>query len=448
MSLSETLAAFAATTDVPTPVIEKARAAMIDTVGCALAGADADSTQILSRVVARQDNGGPCTVIGSRRTANARDAALINGTAAHALDFDDINWSLYGHPSVAILPTAMALAEAEGASGDALLSAFAIGVEVACKIGRFANPALYEHGWHATSAVGALGAAAAGGRLLKLDPGRMSMAIGIAASMASGLRRNFGSMTKPFHAGRAAEVGVLAAQLAQEGFTADAEALEGKAGYFQVLNARSTPSAGDLAAVLGKPWDLVDPGIVVKVYPACGATHCAIDGVLDLKQRHGWRPDEVEEIRIGADPLALKILQHPRPRTGLEGKFSMHFCLAVAAVDGAPSLHHFADDWLARADVQDLIGRVTIEDRSGLGGPDTDGVPASVEVRLKNGSRFEQTVLVPRGHPRNPISAAELEAKFLSCAAPALGDRSRDAYRTLSTLSSKPVSEARRALTP
>lgn len=431
MSLSECLGTFAATAVVPEAALAKAEIALIDTIGCALAGADAEGTRILARVVARQDNSGDCSIIGSARRAGPRDAALINGTAAHALDFDDVNWSLYGHPSVAILPTALALAEAEGRGGTAMLEAFAVGVEVAAKIGRFANPSLYEHGWHATCAIGAIGAAAAGGRLLGLDPPRMAMAIGIAASMAAGLRRNFGSMVKPFHAGRAAEIGVLAAQLAAEGFTADPEALEGRAGFYQVFNARITPTEAEMTAALGAPWDIVEPGIVIKRYPACAATHCALDALIELKQQHGLAPDQIEEIRVGADPLALKILQHPCPTTGLEGKFSMEFCMAVAAVEGAAGLEHFADRWISDRAVQELLPRVKVYDRTDLGAEAGGGVPAAVEVRLKDGRTLARTVTVPRGDPRNPIDTAELEAKFMSCARPVLGADAGAAFTAL-----------------
>lgn len=432
MTLSHILGAFAAREPVPADAVAKAEIAVIDTIGCALAGANEEGTLALSRVVARQDSAGDCTIIGSNRRAGPRDAALVNGTAAHALDFDDINWSLYGHPSVAILPTAIAIAEAEGLSGAQLLEAFAIGVEVAAKIGRFANPDLYVRGWHATCAIGALGAAAAGGRLLRLDGEQMSTAIGIAASMSSGLRRNFGSMVKPFHAGRAAEIGVLAAQLAQEGFTADPEALDGRFGFFQVFGARTTPDDAAMRAVLGRPWDIIDPGIVIKRYPACGATHCALDALLDLKAQHRLSAAHIDEIRVGAEPLALKVLQHPRPRTGLEGKFSMEFCMAVAAVDGQPGLEHFTAAWINNGDVQQMLPKVRVYDRTDLGGPMNDAVPASVEVWLKDGRRFEQTVKVPRGDPRNPISEAELKAKFVSCAAPVLGSGAETAFSLLS----------------
>jgi 2-methylcitrate dehydratase PrpD len=433
MSLARVIAAFAAEVAVPADAFAKAEQAMVDTIGCALAGADAEGTRILARVVARQDSGGPCTIIGSSRRAGPRDAALINGTAAHALDFDDVQWSLYGHPSVAILPTALALAEQEGASGAAMLEAFAIGVEVAGKIGRFANPALYTHGWHATSAIGAIGAAAAGGRLLKLDADRLAMAVGIAASMACGLRRNFGSMVKPFHAGRAAEIGVLAAELAREGFTADAQALEGSAGFFEVFNARSVPTSDEMTAALGAPWEIIEPGIVVKRYPSCAGTHCALDAFLALKEQHGFTTADIEAVNVGADPLALKILQHPRPKSGLEGKFSMQYCIAVAAVDGAPGLHHFTDRWIGDEAVRAFLPKVVVFDRTDLGSKD-DGVPASVEVGLKDGRRLSQTVLVPRGDPRNAMSTAQLRDKFLDCARPALGGRTAAAYAELGQL--------------
>ena len=434
-TLSQTIAEFVVSPAVPADAIEKSSVAIADTIGCALAGTTEEGTAILRRTLAGRKNWGSATVIGTGERMSPREAALINGTAAHALDFDDINWTLYGHPSVAVLPAALAVAEDTGASGKALIEAYAIGVEVAAKIGRFANPGLYVHGWHATCAIGSLGAAAAVARLLKLDAKATAYALGIAASMSAGVRRNFGSMVKPFHAGRAGETGVLAGELAKGGFDSDPEALEGRFGFFQVFSARSTPTSAEMAAVLGKPWDVVDPGIVIKRYPACGATHCAIDAILELRDEHRFTDKDIAEIRVGAEPLALKVLLHARPKTGLEGKFSMQFCAAIAAVDGVPRLAHFAEKWVTDKRVTDLIERTKVYDRTDLGGPVNDAVPAAVDIVLKDGRTLSRTVSVPLGDPRNPMSERELAGKFVGCATPVLGEsKAKAAWEALGRL--------------
>lgn len=345
-----------------------------------------------------------------------RDAALVNGTAAHALDYDDISWTLYGHPSVAILPALLAVAEAENSSSADLLDAYTVGVEVAAKLGHWANPALYLRGWHATAALGVLGAASGVARLLRLPAAGIVNALGIAASHAAGLRENFGTMVKPLHAGRAAEAGLLSAMLAKEGFTASEHALDGRFGFFSVLATETTPTLSEVAQVLGQPWEVNNPGIVLKRYPSCGATHCALDALLDMKGELNFSGEDVAEIRCGAEPLALKVLQYPRPVTGLQGKFSMEFCLAVAALEGQPRLGHFTDDWARRPEVIAMVPRIVVEDRPDLGKARNDAVPADVEIRLDDGRSARRIVSVPSGDPRRPMTAAERRDKFLDCA--------------------------------
>jgi 2-methylcitrate dehydratase PrpD len=426
-TLTGVLARFATEAEVPEEAAAASRPAVIDCLGCILAGAAEESGRIMGAALAAEGAGGQATLLGTAQRAGPRDAALANGLAAHALDYDDISWPLYGHPSVAILPAAFALAEETGADLGALLEAYAVGVEVAAKIGRWANPDLYLHGWHATGVIGALGAAAAAARMLGLDDRAAAHALGIAASGSAGLRRNFGSMTKPLHAGRAAETGVLAARLAAGGYTANDEALEGRFGFFETFGGRALPRPDALAESLGAPWEAVDPGIVLKRYPSCGATHCALDALLALRARHGFGHDAIAEIVCGAERLATRVLQFPRPGTGLEGKFSMHFCLAVAAVDGPPGLRHFTPAWVSDARVRALLPSITLSDREDLGSGVNDAVPACVEVVLRDGTRLCETVTVPAGDPRKPMSDDDRRRKFLECAAAALDPAAADA---------------------
>lgn len=413
MGLALALAEFAGGAQVPEDARSAAHEAIVDTLGCIIAGAATETTQTL--VHALGETQGLASFIGLGRSGSMRDAALVNGTAAHALDYDDVNWSLYGHPSVAILPALLAYAEVEDPAYADVLDAYAIGVEVASKLGRWVNPALYLRGWHATSSVGVLGAAAALARLMKLPTDQIAKSIAASASMAAGIRENFGTMVKPLHAGRAAEAGVLAACLARSGFTASMAALDGRFGFFSVLTTEKMPSVAEILAQLGHPWDCVNPGIVTKRYAACGATHCAIDAALEVRSELNapWR--NVKEVRCGADPFALKVLQYHNPKTGLEGKFSMQFCLAIAVLEGRPRLIHFTDEWAQKPEVVDLVSRIKVEDRIDLGKNFQDAVPAEVEFILEDGRHAKRRVSIPIGDPRNPMSKEDRQEKFLDC---------------------------------
>ena len=418
MSISQVMARFVCGAGADAPgeaATAAARTTIADVVGCIVAGAPTETAAIVRRVAVAGGAPGAATVAGSGRRVAAQAAALANGTAAHALDYDDILWTLYGHPSVSVLPAALAVAETVRASGRELIAAYAIGVELIGKLGRAVNPRHYEHGWHATASIGVVGAAAAAARLLGLDERRTAMALGIAASEACGVRRNFGTMTKPFHAGNAARGGVLAAELAREGFTSDLTAFEGEFGWAATLNARTALSADTLADTLGRPWELVDPGIVLKRYPACGGTHCALDAVIAIRDEHRIEPHEIERIVCDASPFAKKVLLYPRPRTGLEGKFSMEYSLAVAAVEGEAGLRHYEDAFVQDARVQALLPRIEFRTRADLEPPvSADAVPAEVTVHAR-GTSFVRQVRVPSGDPRNPMTTAQRREKFAGC---------------------------------
>ena len=419
MTISETLAHFVVTTKfdaLSQAEVTAAKIASSDCIGCMIAGAGTDTGAIIRRVAEASSSEGAATVVGGNRNLSAQAAALANGTAAHALDYDDILWTLYGHPSASILPSSMAVAETMGASGCDLILAYAIGVEIIGKLGRVVNPLHYEHGWHATASIGVIGAAAACAKLMGLNEHQTAMALGIAASEACGVRRNFGTMTKPFHAGNAARGGVLAAELAREGFTSDLTAFEGNFGWARTLNARAVPEVESLKAELGKPWELSEPGIVLKRYPTCGGTHCALDAMIAVKSEHQLSFDEIEKIVCDASPFAKNVLLYPQPKTGLEGKFSMEFSLAVAAIEGKVGLSHFSDTWVADPRVGDMLKRISFESRADLE-PDVsaDAVPAEVTVHAR-GQTFSSKVLVPSGDPRNPMSTTERREKFLDCA--------------------------------
>ncbi|MFM0552977.1 MmgE/PrpD family protein [Paraburkholderia sediminicola] len=422
MSLAGVIATYGVTTPgsaIPEQVYKAGRVAAVDAISCMIAGARTDVARAVGATLEDVPSGQGASVIGSTRRMSARDAAMADGTSGHALDFDDVLWSQYGHPSVVVLPAALAVAELCAANGREALAAYVLGVEVVSRLGRFVNPTHYEHGWHTTSTIGVFGAALAAARLMHLSVAQTATAISIAASMSGGVRRNFGSMTKPFHAGNAARSGVHAAELARAGMSADGEALEGPAGWFLVLGSRQMPDDAALQAALADGWDLLTPGIALKRYGACGCTHCALDALISLKQTHGFKGADIETIECVSHPLAKKVLQHSRPNTGLEGKFSMEYSLAAAAVDGMLTLAHYEDASVQREDVRRLIPRVRfVIDEALASGPLADAVPAVITVRLRDGRDFSEQVDVPLGDPRCPLSDADRRQKLATCVAP------------------------------
>ena len=420
MTVSEALGAFITSTefgDLSAGQVTAAKNAISDCHGCMIAGSATATATIVRRVAEVSSARGASTVIGGMAALSAQAAALANGTAAHALDYDDILWTQYGHPSATVWAAALAVCEAVGGSGQDVILAYAIGVQINGKLGRLVNPAQYAHGWHATATVGVIGSTAAACKLMGLTPEQTAMALGVAASEACGVRRNFGTMTKPFHAGNAARGAVLAAELAREGFTSDLTAFEGEFGWARTLNARTVPSALELGVQLRSGWELEQPGIVFKRYPACGATHCALDAIIAIKNENQLATDEMEKIICDASPFAKTVLLYPRPDTGLEGKFSMEFSLAVAAVEGQAGLAQYDDVWVKDARVLAALDRIEFRSRADLE-PDVsaDAVPAEVHVHAR-GKVFSRKVLVPSGDPRNPMTTDERRENFVGCLA-------------------------------
>lgn len=426
MRTTHQLAAFVEQTnyhELPAAAIARAKHAIIDTLGTTLAGATDVAGDILTRYVISLGGTPQASILGKGVRTSPPQAALVNGTMAHAYDYDDVNWSMSGHPSVPLLPAILAVGEAQGVSGQAFLTAYILGFEVETKIGRGLNPAHYERGWHATATLGVLGAAAAVAKLLHLSAAQIAMALGLAASMASGLRQNFGTMTKPFHPGHAAMNGVMAATLAHLGFTADPGIVEAPFGFARLFTGSGSYHLARMTETLGAPYDIVEPGIVVKQYPCCAFTHRAIDGMLALVAKHRFAPAEVEAVECVLSQLASDVLIHPRPSTGLEGKFSLEYCLAAAMVDQQAGLEQFTDAMVQRPEAQALAQRVTRHlhplsaQQTGSNGEE---LPVIVTVKLRDGRKYTQQVDVPKGHPDKPLSEAELYAKFRTCAGLAL----------------------------
>jgi 2-methylcitrate dehydratase PrpD len=392
--------------------------ALLDTVGVTLAGAAEPAARIVQRVV-EQDGTGPCRVLGTALRASAGNAALANGTAAHALDYDDMCFVSLAHPSAPLVAAALAVAEVTGASGRALLDAYVVGFELEGRLGRAMNPRHYQRGWHCTSTLGTIGAAAAASRLLGLDARATGHALSIAASEASGLKENFGTMVKPLHAGLAARNGVVAALLAQAGMTASSAAIDGPQGFLAAMDSEQ-PSLDAFAADLGARWEIVDTGITVKLYPSCAGTHPTLDALLNLQRSEGFAASEVEAIEIGVDNIVPTILIYDRPSSGLEGKFSMPFCAAAAVVHGRVGIETFDVVQLRDPAVVALQARVTMRVDPTLDASAPSLTQARVTVRLRDGRVLTASANGARGYPERPASDEELANKFTSCASQTL----------------------------
>lgn len=405
--------------DCPREALAQVRRAALDTLGVMLAGAREPAARIV-REVARAEGGTPLsTVIGTSLRTSATWAALANGVAGHAHDFDDTNFALMGHPSVPLLAAALAAGEAEMVDGRAVALGYVVGFEVGATLGAAVNPAHYRRGWHATATMGTFGCAAAAARVIGLDAAQTRQALAIAASLAAGVKENFGSMTKPYHAGHAARNGVLAAMLARAGFTASERALDGPQGYLAAAGGVEAPGEALERALggLGQQWHLVTSGIAVKPYPSCALTHAAIDALVELRAQHGFRPEEIAEIEVGVNQVTPDVLIYPSPTTALERKFSMPFCAAAAAAHGRVDFTVFEDGEVRDPAVRALMPRVrmivdpTLPDRL------EEHAWAWVRVRLAGGRVLETPARGATGHPDRPLSAEALRAKFFACTA-------------------------------
>ena len=400
----------------PTACIDIAKKQVIDFVGVTIAGSLEPSVPMALAFLKEMGSKGRCTAIAQRSGLSPDAAAFVNGMQAHNLDFDDVNETLIGHPTVAVLPAVLAAAEMTESSGELVLEAYILGVEVASKLGLLVNPRQYEIGWHPTCTLGTLGAAMGAGIIYKLDQEQLLNALGLAASMAGGLRQNFGTMTKPFHAGRAAENGIRAVLLARKGWTADRRIIEAPYGICSALTGGLKPDFSNFEKKLGNPYDMVSPGIIVKKYPSCAFTHPTIDAVLELIQENNIRPDEVENAQCGISKMAADVLIHSSARNGLEGKFCPEFCVASALVDGKVGLKSFEDVNVIRPSVQQVIPKIRRRVLSPKEKVNNIFGPAIVQITLRNGRTLSKRIDIAKGDPRKPMSEREIYDKYAECA--------------------------------
>jgi 2-methylcitrate dehydratase PrpD len=404
--------------ELPPEAVHWAKVGILDTVGVTLAGARDDATRIVAKVSLAEASAGPSLVFGTGRRVHLLEAALVNGTASHALDFDDCNNTLGGHPSVPILPGLIALAEDIGASGRNVIAAYIAGFETECKLSLGVNFHQYTRGWHPTTTIGVFGGAAACAKLMGLPDDRIAVALAIAASLAAGIKSNFGTMVKPLHVGHCARSGLFAALLAREGFTANDRAFEHKQGYFNVFNGPGNYDAAKILAAWADPLDIVSPGIAIKQYPCCGSTHPALDATLTLAREHKIEPEAVERAEVWIHARRLEHTNRPDPRTALDAKFSLQYCVARALADRRIGIEHFEGNAFGEPAVRHLTARVHAAPYTTRQFPDENHFGAEVRLTLRGGRTLSAKVDEPLGRTAaNPLPPERLIEKFENCAA-------------------------------
>lgn len=343
----------------PERVLDMAKLGILDVIASALA---ARCEPVADVVLAASDispSAVRTTILGRRAVGSAQQSAFVNGTLAHALDFDDSSADLGGHPSAVVLPAALAVAQARGATGQELLEAYCVGVEVTCAFGRALNPAHYDRGWHPTATIGAFGATVAAGRLLGLNPEQLAQALGLTAAFSSGIKASFGTLAKPLQVGRAAMNGVASAELVRVGATASASAFEHPQGFLTCFQSPGEHAEIELPGDDTETWSLTRPGLIIKRYPCCGSTHSAIEAALAVRTR--IRPDEIAGCQIRVHPRRLGHVDRPDPRSGLDCKFSLQYTVARALLSGMVRLEDFEGAAPFEPRTRDLMRRITVD---------------------------------------------------------------------------------------
>jgi 2-methylcitrate dehydratase PrpD len=405
--------------DLPQDVVALGKKSILDGLGLALSGGASQCGALVRRHLADLYLGaGPATVIGTRQKVAPRFAAFANGVGIHADDYDDTQlavatdrvYGLLTHPTAPALPAALAVAEAVGATGAQAMLAYHLGVEVECKISEAIHPRHYQAGFHSTATCGTFAAASAAAKLMGLDGEATCRALSIAGSQSAGLRENFGTMTKPFHAGRASESGVAAAQFASYGWTATDRILEAPRGFFSA--AGGGYDAGAIAGRLGQPWTFAEPGVSIKPHPSGSLTHPGMTEMLRLIREHHIQAKDVVRVRVGTNHNMPNALIHHRPRNELQAKFSMEFCMAILLLEGRAGLAEFTDDVVLRPDVQAMIEKVDF-------GVDPEAEAAGyhkmttiIDIELAGGRKVSGRADFGQGSPAMPMTYDEVAGKF------------------------------------
>jgi 2-methylcitrate dehydratase PrpD len=424
MGATEKIARFVVDTgyaDIPRDAVEKAKRTALDCLGAALAGVSETVSQAITGYVTKLGGPPQASVFGAGIKVSVPDATLANGSIAHALDYDDCGVKI-GHPSVLVLPAVLSLGEQLGASGQDILTAYILGLEIEGKMALHADFKLMQSRLNHQSWYGSVGAAVACAKLLRLDVAKTGMTLGIAANFACGLAANHGSMAGAMAAGNACRNGVIAALLAQEGVTANPDIIEAKNGFYDTLVGAGHYDAERMADGLGNRFYIESPGIGLKKYPSCYHTHRALDGVLQLLGEHRLTDKEIAEVDVGTSERAMRVLAFSEPETPYQAKYSMPYCIAAAVVDHQVTLDTFTAHKMEDRDIVEARKKVHLSFPDipiwpGLAdvGPDTEFVGNPVTIRTTDGRSYNARVDIPRGDPALPLTDDELLAKYRDC---------------------------------
>lgn len=403
--------------DWPAPVLDGARLAFLDTVGCMLAGSSSGPALHAASVAALMSPGTIASPVEGGAPVSPTGYAFVAGTAAHALDYDDVFEPALSHPSAVLVPAILAASTIAPVTGQDLLDAYIIGIDAQAFIAEAVNYAHYESGWHSTSTIGAPSAAAGVARLLRLDAPGVVASVSLAISMAAGSKRQFGTDAKPLHAGMAAQAGVVAAFLGKSGASASSAMLDGKWSFRELYSGTDGPGFDGLLED-GADCALSRHGIWAKPYPCCASTHRPIDALLALLEDQQFTANEVHEIHARVSPVAAANLMYETPVTPAQARFSMNHCLAAALAHGKVAPASFTPAMVASTEIERLRHRVRMTAEPAFSvraGPDGRAERAEVIVTLNDGSTHALTVGDPLGHPRNPMAASAYRRKFLDC---------------------------------
>jgi 2-methylcitrate dehydratase PrpD len=422
-SLTAELGAFVSglkLSDVPREGQAVAKTGFTDCFGVMIAGARDPVVTLVDREMAGADGEALARLIPGMEPRNVEDAALVNGVAAHVLDYDDV--TLDGHPSAVLVPAILAQGEALGSSGAEMLTAYVAGYEVWAELLIREPVPLHQKGWHPTAVRGTIAAAAACAKLHRMSAQETATALAIASSMAGGLAANFGSHTKCFQVGHAAQSGVIAARLAQAGLTASPDALEHSAGFLVAFSPGGKPDRARSLESPKREWHLVRQGLNIKRYPICYATHRAIDGALDLAARFDLKAEEVDRIHVSTGETQMMMLRNARPQTGLEAKFSIQFAMASSLVARSVGLAQLTDEFVCSPPVQALIPRVSTTTTTETMEGSAFAPWEKVEIATLNGKTMAtEPIRFAKGSTQCPLSLGELEEKFSDCLGEEIG---------------------------
>lgn len=443
------LAEFTASTgydDVPDDVIDHAKTAVLDYVGVALYGAHHEVGNKIYEYVDSYTNGHGATVFG-RGEAGPPSAALANGAFGHAIDYDDTFESIVIHPTSPVFAASLAAGESADVSGEELLLGYVVGCEVAFRTGHSTYPEHYQNGWHSTGTVGTFGATAAAASILDLSTEEIERAFGIAASLSSSLKKNFGSMTKPLHAGHAAEMGVRAALLASNGFTSDPAVFEGDIGYGSVMTIDKGYDPEEITDGLGEQWAVSDIGF--KPHPSGVITHAAMDAMRTLTIDYDLEPEDVEQVVVTLDDAASEMLIHAQPENALQAKFSIEFCLAAILREREAGIHEFTDSYVTEPETKQEVEKVERAFKENLFNDDFAGYGAVVRVITIDGEELVEEVRYAPGSPNNPVAEDRLRSKFYECAETQISSEDATELETLiDTLETEPLDRLRTLVSP